>query len=189
MQSTPSNPVPFRSILILSSRRRLVFWVFSSLQALQPQFYSTFHIPMRATCPAHPIMFDLIILLIFGEGSSISAPHEGVLFIYFFCKNASQSVVSLRFKFFSFSVHVYYNLARGHCITVAYSPPWEPEISQWADSFAHHWQHCQQTARHTFGNTASGQLGTRSVDVQLELDRSVTRLMLQCCWKLCMCCN
>jgi hypothetical protein len=64
MQSTPPHPISLRSILILSSHLRLGI---SFLPDFPPKSYMHSLLPIRATCPAHLILLDLIILIILGE--------------------------------------------------------------------------------------------------------------------------
>jgi hypothetical protein len=67
-KSSPHHPISLRSILILCTHLRL--GLPSSL--FPPGFptnnlYAFFFSPIRATCPAHLILLDLIILIILGE--------------------------------------------------------------------------------------------------------------------------
>jgi hypothetical protein len=55
IQSIPSHPIALRSISILPTHLRLGFTVVSYLLAFPPIFYP----PIRSTCPAHHILFDL----------------------------------------------------------------------------------------------------------------------------------
>jgi hypothetical protein len=64
IQFIPPQPVSLRSILILSPTYVLVFF----LLAFPPISYKHSSSPsICATCPAHHIHFDLIILIMFGE--------------------------------------------------------------------------------------------------------------------------
>jgi hypothetical protein len=64
----PPQPISLRSILITSSHLRL-----GLPRSLFPSafttkiFYTFLSSPMLATCPAHPILLDLICLTIFGD--------------------------------------------------------------------------------------------------------------------------
>jgi hypothetical protein len=63
IQSIPPYPISLRSILILSSHLRLNL----PRGLFPPDFPTKILLPMRATCPAHLIVLDLIILIILGE--------------------------------------------------------------------------------------------------------------------------
>jgi hypothetical protein len=64
IQSIPPHPNPPRSILILSTYVHLGL---PSLLAFPPMPYMHSSSPIRATCSAHLILLDLIILIVFGE--------------------------------------------------------------------------------------------------------------------------
>ena len=68
IQSIPPHPTSWRSILILSSHIRLGLpsGLFPSGFPTKTQYTSHLS-PIRATCPAHLILLDLITRTIFGE--------------------------------------------------------------------------------------------------------------------------
>jgi len=75
---TPFYPISLRSLLILSSYLRLAL-----TSGLFPSgfptkiLYAFLNSPTRTTCPAHSILHELIILIIYGE--TCEAPHYAVL--------------------------------------------------------------------------------------------------------------
>jgi len=72
IQSPPSRPFSLRSVLILSFRLRLVLPSALSPSGLPTKILYAFVIlPMRATCPAHLIILELLILIIFGEAYKV----------------------------------------------------------------------------------------------------------------------
>jgi hypothetical protein len=68
IQSIPTHPTSWRSILKLSSHLRLglLSGLFRS-GFLTKTLYTPFHSPTRATCPAHLILLDFITRTILGE--------------------------------------------------------------------------------------------------------------------------
>ena len=66
VQSMPLHPTPWRTLLILTSHLRLRV---APLPHVSPSMSSIHHSssPIRATCTAHPILFDLITRTILGE--------------------------------------------------------------------------------------------------------------------------
>jgi hypothetical protein len=73
IQSTPSHPISLRSILILSTYLRLGL-PSGLLRSGYPTniLYAFLFSQIRATCPAHLILLDLIILIILGEKYNLS---------------------------------------------------------------------------------------------------------------------
>jgi hypothetical protein len=67
IQPVPSHPVSLRSILILSTHLRLGHLSGSILLAFPPISYIYSSSPIRATCPVHLILLDLITVIILGE--------------------------------------------------------------------------------------------------------------------------
>jgi hypothetical protein len=67
IQSIPSHPISLRSILILSIHLRL--GLLSGLSSGFPtnKLHALLISPTSATCPAHLILLDLIVLIILGE--------------------------------------------------------------------------------------------------------------------------
>jgi hypothetical protein len=68
IDSTPPNSIFLRSILILSTHQNLYL-----LSGLFPSWLPL--LPIRATCPRHLILLDLIILIILGKEYSYEALH------------------------------------------------------------------------------------------------------------------
>jgi hypothetical protein len=72
IQSVPPNSISLRSNLILSSRLRL-----GLRSCLFPSgfptniLYANLFFAIRATCPAHLLLLDLMILIILGEGYTL----------------------------------------------------------------------------------------------------------------------
>jgi hypothetical protein len=73
MQSMPSHPTSWRSILLLYSYLRLGLpsGLFPSGFHTKPSIHSTS--PIRATCPTHLILLDFVTSTILGEYRSISS--------------------------------------------------------------------------------------------------------------------
>jgi hypothetical protein len=77
IQSIPSHPVYLRSILILSThlRLRLPSGLFPP-RFLTNILYAFLFSPIRATCPAHLILLDLLNLIMFGEENKLWTWHN-----------------------------------------------------------------------------------------------------------------
>jgi hypothetical protein len=82
IQPIPYHPATLRSILILSLHLRLslLYGLFRSGFPIKI-FYAFLISPVPATYPIHPILLDLITLMIFGEKYSYEAPHCAVFSI------------------------------------------------------------------------------------------------------------
>jgi hypothetical protein len=66
-QSNPSHPIPLRSILTMSTHLRLDLSSGIFLFGIPTNILHVFFSLIRATCPAHLILLDLLILIILGE--------------------------------------------------------------------------------------------------------------------------
>jgi hypothetical protein len=79
-QSNPSHPIFLRYILKLFTHLRLGLHSGLFLSGfLTNILYAFLFSPIRATYPAHLTLFDLIILIILGEESTISLHNQCVL--------------------------------------------------------------------------------------------------------------
>lgn len=80
LQSTPSDPISSRPVLIPSSQLCLGFHIISCLQVFQPKscMHFSFLPNIPATCPSHPIFLELLSLIISGKVYKSCASHYAI---------------------------------------------------------------------------------------------------------------
>jgi hypothetical protein len=86
IQSIPSQLISLRSILILSTHLRLCLPSGLFPSGFHTNIIYTFLFsPIRAACPAHLILLDLIILIMLGGSTSYEAPHSLYCLFLLYC--------------------------------------------------------------------------------------------------------
>ena len=99
LQSTPSNPISSRPILILPSQLCLGFYIVSFLQVFQPKscMHFSFLLSMPVICPSHPILLELLSLIMSGKEYRPRVSHYAIfsnlLLLSHSFKHSSQSTV------------------------------------------------------------------------------------------------